>query len=239
MLDHSQPIQRRKLSDAVFERLLAEIKDGSLSPGDALPSERTLMETLSVGRPAVREALQSLARMGLIEIKHGERARVASPSLEGMVVQMGETMRHLLAHSPADLEHLKEARATFETEMAKQAAAKRTDADVASLWAAIKEQEAAAEDLPRFRALDGRFHREVAAISGNPIWPAVAEAVFTWLADFHVDLVSVPGLERLTLEEHREIARAIEAGNPRAAANAMTDHLTRANALYRQANLSV
>ena len=46
-------------------------------PGDALPSERELMREFGVGRPAVREALFHLRSMGLIELRSGERARVA------------------------------------------------------------------------------------------------------------------------------------------------------------------
>lgn len=231
-----RPIQRRKLSDAVLDVLLRDIQDGTLKPGDLLPSERALMETFGVGRPAVREALQSLQRMGLVEIRHGERARVGEPSVGQMVEGMGETMRHILAHSPASLEHLKEARATFEREMARIAARKRTEADVRRLTATVDEQEEARSDPKRFQTLDGRFHREVAAISGNPIWPAVAEAVFDWLSHFHVDLVHVPGLEKLTLAEHRQIVEAIAARDPEAAGQAMSDHLTRANELYRRAH---
>jgi len=231
-----RPIQRRKLSDAVLDVLLREIQDGSLKPGDLLPSERALMETFGVGRPAVREALQSLQRMGLVEIRHGERARVGEPSIGQMVEGMGETMRHILANSPASLEHLKEARATFEREMARMAARKRTEADVRRLFATVDEQDAAREDPHRFQALDGRFHREVAAISGNSIWPAVAEAIFDWLSHFYVDLVHAPGLEKLTLAEHRQIVDAIAARDVDAAGRAMEEHLTRANELYRRAH---
>ncbi len=229
------PISRRKLSDEVFDRVLETIKDGTLKPGDLMPSERALMETLGVGRPAVREALQSLARMGLIEIRHGGRARVAEPSFGHMIDQLGETMRQLLIHSPADLEHLKDARATLEREITRIAARRRSEADVRRLWGVLDEQAAAIDDPARFRAIDGRFHREIAAISGNPIWPIVSEAVFSWLNNFHVDLVAVPGLEQLTLAEHRQIAEAIERRDPDAAAQAMADHLYRANELYRRA----
>ncbi len=232
------PLQRRKLSDGVFEHLLGGIKNGSFKPGDALPSERSLMETLGVGRPAVREALQSLERMGLIQIRHGERARVSEPSFGHMIEGMGETMRHLLVHSPAGLEHLKEARATFEREMARIAARRRTEGDVARLRETLADQEAAMNDPTRFRMLDGRFHREVAAISGNPIWPAVSEALFGWLSQFHVDLIAVPGLERLTLAEHLQILDAIDRRAPDVAGQAMTDHLNRANELYRRAHLT-
>ena len=68
MVMQSEPIIRRKLSDEVFARLKALIETGELQPGDEMPSERMLMERFQVGRPAIREAMQALANMGLIEI---------------------------------------------------------------------------------------------------------------------------------------------------------------------------
>lgn len=227
------PVRRRKLADEVEERLLALIRAQRLRPGDALPSERELMTRYRVGRPAIREAMQRLERMGLVEIRHGERARVARPSVGQAIEQVGETMRHLLEHSPASLEHLKEARATFEKETARIAAGRRRPEDVARLRAILGQQEAARADPATFLALDGALHREIAAISGNPIFPAVVEAVFGWLSRYHLGLVRVRGAEFLTLAEHRAIVDAIEAGDGERAAAAMQAHLLRANALYR------
>ncbi|GBD45114.1 HTH-type transcriptional regulator LutR [bacterium HR40] len=227
------PVRRRKLADEVEARLLALIREGGLRPGDPLPSEREIMTSCGVGRPAVREAMQRLERMGLVEIRHGERARVACPSIARTIRQVGETVRHLLAHSPASLEHLKEARATFEKETARIAAERRTPAKVARLRELLAEQEAARLEPERFTALDGLLHREIAAISGNPIFPAVVEAVFGWLSRYHLRLVRVRGAEFLTLAEHRAIVEAIAAGDGEAAAAAMQAHLLRANALYR------
>jgi DNA-binding FadR family transcriptional regulator len=231
-------VNREKLSEGVRRRLLDLIGSGTLGPGEPLPSERELMERLGVGRPAIREAMQSLETIGLIEIRHGGRARVAEPSVGRMVEQVGETMKHLLANSPASLENLKEARATIEREMARIAARRRSEGDVLRLTELLAEQEAAIEDLPKFRALDGRFHREIAGISGNPIFTALIDGVFRWLSDFHGELVSVPGLENLTIAEHREILAAIGRGDAEAAGAAMGDHLMRANDLYRRSNLT-
>lgn len=228
------PIRRRKLSDDVLDRLLEMIRGPDYAPGDFLPSERELMRAYEVGRPAIREAMQSLQHMGLVEIKHGGRPRVAEPSLSRMVDQMSESMRHLLSHSPADREHLKEARTTFEAELARIAARKRSDADLARLAGTLEDQEAAASDPARFLRFDGQFHREIAAISGNPIFSALSEALFGWLSHFHADLVRSPGLEKLTLEEHRGILAAITARDGDAAAKAMADHLNRANSRYRR-----
>jgi DNA-binding FadR family transcriptional regulator len=65
---------------------------------------------------------------------------------------------------------------------------------------------------------------------------SVVRAVFDWMARFHTHAVRTSGLERLTFAEHEAILTAIAARDPEGAAGAMKDHLTRANALYRQSN---
>jgi DNA-binding FadR family transcriptional regulator len=235
-LSNQEPIVRPKLADLVQNRLLAIIQAENLRPGDPLPSERELMQTYAVGRPSIREAMQNLKRMGLIEINHGERPRVAAPSFERLMSSMTETMRHVLMNSPATLDHLKEARATFEKNMAEIAARKRTPEDVADLSAILAEQERARLDSNAFLQADCRFHHRIALITGNPIFANLSQALFAWLAQFHFDLVRKPGLEQLTLAEHRQILEAIERGDPDEAGRLTADHLNRANKLYHQAN---
>lgn len=82
------PIARRKLSHEVLNRLLPCIRSGEFAVGSRLPSERELMQTLGVGRPAVREALQTLERMGLVSIVHGEGARVLALSADNVIAQI-------------------------------------------------------------------------------------------------------------------------------------------------------
>ena len=139
---------RQKLSDKVRSELLGLIDAGTLTPGEPLPSERALMERFKVGRPAIREAMQSLETIGLIEIRHGGRARVAEPSVGRMVDQVSTTMKHLLSNSPASLENLKEARATFEREMARIAAKRRSPTDLARLRVILADQHDAPPAIP-------------------------------------------------------------------------------------------
>ncbi|MCG8508616.1 MAG: transcriptional regulator NanR [Rhodospirillales bacterium] len=221
------PIRRRKLSDDVEERLLSLIQDGGLAPGDPMPSERELMERFAVGRPAIREAMQNLERMCLVEIRHGERARVAEPSFARMVDQMGATMRHLLTFSPASVEHLKEARAVFEADMARIAAKRRSSSDIKRLRGIVDEQEALSGDLKRFVAHDGLFHREIAVITGNPIFVSLSESMFGWLSQFHANLVRKKGRERETIIEHHEVIDAIADGAAEKAARSIEAHLNR------------
>ena len=71
-----QPISRRSVPDEVFERLLTQMVEGTLGPGEALPSERKLAEALGVSRPAVREALQRMAQAKLVDVRQGESTTV-------------------------------------------------------------------------------------------------------------------------------------------------------------------
>src|SRR6476661_8304947 len=117
------PIVRRKLSDEVFDRLRQLIESGQLRAGDEMPSERELMERFGVGRPAIREAMQSLANMGLVSISHGERARVQEVTAQSIMRQVDLSAHIMLQRSSSSLEHLKAARLLFERGMVREAAA--------------------------------------------------------------------------------------------------------------------
>ena len=66
-----QPVTRRSVPDEVFDQVLAEVVDGGIEAGEALPSERRLAEVLGVSRPAVREALQRMTQTRLLDVRHG------------------------------------------------------------------------------------------------------------------------------------------------------------------------
>lgn len=229
------PIPRRKLSHDVLDRLLNKINSGELAAGDALPSERELMHAFKVGRPAIREAMQTLQRMGLITITHGERARVIAPTARTMLDQITETARHILSTSPQTLSHLKDARIFFELGVTRTAAARAKDEDIARLEQRLAEQQAARLDFTGFLHADVAFHREIAAVSGNPIFVAVSDAMLGWLSEYHVGLLSKLGREEQTLSEHRHILDRIAAHDVDGSAAAMLTHLTRVNDLYRGA----
>ena len=89
-------IRRRKLYEEVADHLERMIHDGDYAPSDQLPSERDLMREFGVGRPPIREALFHLRKMGLVEIRSGERARVTQPTPQFVIDALAGTARHML-----------------------------------------------------------------------------------------------------------------------------------------------
>ncbi|MEY4712447.1 MAG: hypothetical protein RIS88_1897 [Pseudomonadota bacterium] len=226
------PIARRKLSHEVVDRLLPRIRSGEFPVGSLLPSERDLMAMLGVGRPAVREALQALERMGLVSIVHGEGARVLPLSADKVMRQISDVAMHLLSGSSDLLEHLKEARLSFELAMIRTAAERATPAQIEQLRGVLDAHRASLDDPQGFLATDMAFHRAIAAISGNAIYMAVSQAMLEWLEQFHHEAVRAPGAEKTTLNEHVKMFNCIAAHDPQGAEAALVAHLRRANKHY-------
>ena len=233
-MSESERIVRRKLSDEVLDRLTHIISDRELEPGDEMPSERELMTRFQVGRPAIREAMQAMANMGLVAISHGERAKVLQLSAKSIIKQVDATAKMMLASSKDLLEDLKSARIFFERGMAREAAHKASDQDVAELRKALAAQKEALNDPNAFINADMRLHTQIAMISRNPIYVAVSEAMLSWLQIYHTEMLIWTGKENVTLSEHEEIIECIARHDGDAAENAMIKHLERSRALYAQ-----
>ncbi len=229
----SHPIERKKLSDLVMERLLERIERGEFPPGSQLPSERELMKQFQVGRPAIREALQGLHRMGLISITHGERARVETLKPKTVFDQIAAPVRHLLITSPATLEHLKQARMMFEVAMVRLAASQAKPEDIELLRERLEQHRATLGKPEEFVRTDIAFHTAIASVTGNPIFTAISEAMLSWLFEFYTELLRFPGHEEITLAEHERIFNEIAARKPEEAARAMIEHLARSNPRHR------
>ncbi len=233
--DDREKLVRKKLADQVLDRLLALIERGELPPGSRLPGERALMQRFGVGRPAVREALQTLERMGLIEIQHGERARVIRLDASRVLRRMDASVRHLLTSSPEMREALRQARQEFEQFLVREAARRANEGGIEQLRSALEAQKAARGDAVRFMTADIRFHVTIASLTGNPLYSALSEAMLGWIFGLFPRLLRAPNVEDLTVKEHTAILKAIENHDPDSAARAVKRHLTRAHPRYHGA----
>ena len=224
-------ITRRRVSDDVRARLEAAIRDGRLHPGDALPSERDLMAAMGVGRPAVREALTALARMGLVKISSGGRTRVSTPSPKHILDELGSQARHMM-REPGGARYFEQARTVIEVGLVRWSAQHATPQQVLLLRAALDRNEAAIGDQPRFVDTDVGFHRVLADMTGNPVLLALHDASVEWLILQRPPLADPAPNNRMSHAGHTAIFEAVAARSPDRAASAMQQHLDEAGNRY-------
>lgn len=227
-----QPIIRQKLSDQVFDRLWQMIQSGELNPGDAMPSERALMERFAVGRPAVREALQMMANKGVISISHGERSKVNKLTAGIAFDQVDDIAKLLLSSDPSNLEHLKQLRKILEVSSAQIAARNCTPEKAAVLRGLIDDQRRKLGQDKAFIEADIAFHVAISEMTENPLIQAVTQAMLSWLFEYYTPLLHWSGRESTTLLEHERLVDCLEKQDEQGALKMMSDHLGRADPLY-------
>jgi len=145
------PIKRRRLSDQVSAQIQVRIASGELRSGDKLPPERELAETFGVSRGAVREALRSLERSGLVSLQAG--ARGGAFIGEGDPSLIGDSFRNLYQLGSVSLDELTEARLWLASTAVRIDCARATEADLDRLTANVDE----AEELIKA----GRFEQKI------------------------------------------------------------------------------
>jgi GntR family transcriptional repressor for pyruvate dehydrogenase complex len=216
------PIERKKVYELVAERLVQEISDRRLNPGDELPRERHLAEAYGVGRSSVREALRMLESRGLI----------ASPGSGRLVVAdyanpLNQSLALLLRMHDGDLGELFEIRRILEVETAGLAAQRRSDADLGAMRTAQRTMEEGLGSAERYVDGDVRFHLAIAAATHNRVATYMMQAIRDVLHRALLSIYQIPGSPERSLGQHRQILDAIEARRPDQARERMRLHLLR------------
>ena len=224
-------IERRKLFEHVAEHLEGLILSGQLKPGDRLPPERELQTAFGVGRPAIREALITLERSGLVEIGNGAPARVARPTTAGLLSALVPSVRHVLSTAEGN-RSFQAIRLLVEVGLVRQAAKEATPAFIADLQAALAENWASVERAELFIPSDVQFHYVIGTFAGDPAILAIHAAVNDWLLHQREVAGKEPGERERAAAAHARITDAIIARDPDAAEAAMRAHLASGWASY-------
>lgn len=163
-----KPVERKRIAEEVARQLRGLILQGRYKPGDKLPPERKLSETLGVNRATLREALRNLEHMGLVRIRQGDGTRVldfiqtAGLDLLGHLVPVSGAARETV------LRDLLEFREIAGREMARLAATRATPAQLDRLHQVV-EREVADDEASLIQDLD--FYFELARSTGNLVFP--------------------------------------------------------------------
>jgi GntR family transcriptional regulator, transcriptional repressor for pyruvate dehydrogenase complex len=210
----------------VKERVAGQLRDlieaGSLQAGQQLPSERELAEQLGVSRSTVREAVQFMGALGLVEIRHGSGTFVRP---EGDRAQLpSEWLRWTQRHQ-VQVHELLEVRRGLEA-VAAELAAERSH-DLSAMQEALADMQTALDgpDVPGLVEADLAFHTALAAASGNTALRHLTESLGRELLRERGAIWNEPGRPERSLREHRRIYEAVRAGDSLGARTALVDHL--------------
>jgi DNA-binding FadR family transcriptional regulator len=225
--DLIKPIGRPNLAREVVNAIAQLIMQRVWEPGDPIPSEKDLAARFGVGRSTIREALQSLVTIGVVEIHHGEGSFIRQPTSE----LLSDAFLWGLLLSPRNVGDFTEYRLCVETTCAGIAARARTQAIVDRLYELLDLM----RDSPSDRVFehDNRFHITIAEATGNPIFIKVVETLQSTVRLWFPVTYSLTGTAGDTLAEHRAIADAIRGQSAVAARKAMRDHLKKASKRLR------
>jgi DNA-binding FadR family transcriptional regulator len=212
---------RQTLSQAVSAAVLERIRSGEFGPGDRLPTEKSLMAEYGVGRNSVREAVQALVTLGLVDVRPGRGATVIA--IDSDAVMDSETISVLLKEEAVD--DLYAFRRLLEIEIASRAAVAATPDDLEGIAASIRAFESALEQGRPISMLDDEFHAAVAKASHNAIYATVLDAVSGLIANARRLTMNVPWASERARVEHQRLYEAIAAHEPEAAAEIMGTHL--------------
>lgn len=218
------PVTRATLSAQIRDRLLERILAGDLEPGARVPSERVLSEQFRVARTSVREAMQGLLSLGVIE-RRGNRSYVAERLPDVSVDQVDERREFI--------------RQLFETRRALELPIMELAADRADEAARRHIDELANRfhdgmPIAEFRELDRAFHTAIARACGNPILLEMYGKVLARLfRSAGIESLLSDGsrpaeVDRIvtdSIEHHRAIAAAIVRGDVDEAVSQGTRHL--------------
>ena len=222
-----QPIRKRAISDEIVDQIVDLIGRHALKPGERLPPERDLCRQFGVGRTTLREALRSLATLGIIEGRVGEGTFIS-----------GDSSRHLekslqwgLLLDEKGVEDLIETRLTLECQTAEAAAERAGPGDLEAMRVSVELLADSLAQQERFLEADLAFHLAIARGSQNTILANLISLTRNYLQQWIVQSLDDPmqpegkRRARLSLEEHRAILSAIESRDPGLSRERMHAHI--------------
>ncbi|MGF4041841.1 FadR/GntR family transcriptional regulator [Paenarthrobacter nitroguajacolicus] len=203
----------------VAEYVKALIRRGELGPGDRLPPERQLAESLGVARVSLREAFKQLQEDGYIVVRRG---KTGGNFVTALSQPLAEWRRSMLEQEE-ELDDLTTVRVAMESHAATLAATRRTQDDLDAMMAAISQQ-AAATNRAEYRLADSAFHDAVAKAAGSKrLEAAIRNARSEFFSP--ADMLDHPDPVEDDQRQHKRVFEAIKDRAPLLAHEAMLDHI--------------
>jgi len=215
-----QPITQKKISTKIAEQIKSLINDGELKPGDALPPERELVKVFNVSRASLREALNTLAGMGFLEMSQKHRTIVKSLT-SGRIT---DPLHRLLKEDIQTVFELIEVRKAIESWSAYHAARRATADDIASLEKSLESMRIKIEQGISVIEDDANFHVAISEATHNKIQTHLMFSIYDILKESlgkYYESINI----RQVYEQHCKMVEAIKKSDSALASRRMHEHL--------------
>ena len=231
---HAMQDTQRSLDGRIVDYIRELVAKGELTPGDRLPPERELATQLGVSRTVLREALATLAALGLVESRHGRGVFIVGGSIQATAQRLSLALTphgsDAQADSVARIRELFEIRRVLEGAAAEWAAQRATEEQIAEMREVLAKDRAlrTAEpvDTTLISELDGQLHALLAASTANRMLVLLMAALLDELSLARGKSLLIPGRILRSLEQHEALLDAIAAHDSVAARIHMLAHLS-------------
>jgi len=215
------PIVRESVAEMVARRILDMVTARALKPGDQLPPERDLAESLGVSRPSVREAIRGLAILGVVQSRQGGGAYITK--LDGDAL-LGP-IQFFLSLEDVNIRELYDARSLIESDVARRAAENIDASGLTRLEAILQDQKDTLQDARAFRLSDFAFHEAIWSGCGNAFLKRIGESLNVLGLEFRKRASETSGVLKQSYADHRRLLDALQTRDPEAAAKAAQTHM--------------
>ena len=215
-----------RYASVVLDELAHRIIGGAFPEGTVLPTELVLCEQFGFSRTVIREGVKHLEERGLVRVEQGRGTTVQPRDswnlLDPAVIRIALEYDHDLSL----LDNLITVRRVLEQEMARAAAARLTDGELAAIAENIERMTATYDDYERFRLLDNKFHAIVMKASGNEVGLTIVRTIHTHggVMPPLASAASRAALKR-TVAAHRAIYDALAARDGEMAGELISKHI--------------
>lgn len=217
-----RPVIKSSISEQVFEQLKQLIVSGEWYVGMKIPPEMELAESMNVSRVTLRQALQKLTVLGLLETKVGEGSFVREESLGKQMKVAISPAAYLQPHT---LREVYDFRRAIEIQSAGLAAEYATQEQIDALREIYQRQaDVEHHTTESFAETDLEFHIQIARCTGNSLILTVYEVLWDILSNAMQRTVSQLGFQ-YGLEYHGQLLEAIANHDAPEAERIMREHL--------------
>lgn len=202
-------LDKKDIREQVFDQLLSQITTGKWKPGEKIPSENELTSIMGVSRISVREAIQKLAAMDLVETYRGKGTFVKEFTTNNYL----KSLTPMLLMTPGDILFVVEYRRILEVGIIDLYTRNTTERDIVFLSRTLdKMKQYYRTNLKKYTKYDLEFHMKLYEMTGNPFIIKISNLIYDILSAAMKEAVTERGAEE-GIDFHSKMLEYIKTGD--------------------------